>query len=340
MSSPKHWCTPGGTAPQRGLRTLTVTLLFGLMLGTSAWATELVDRIVAEVNDQIVSLSELNQAMAPYAAKIAVMGYSEDQRREMLRKLHDDMLQKLIDQKLTDQEAKRLKLSVSDKELDAAIDRVKSDNKIDGEDAFRKALAGEGLTPESYRARLKEQLLRNKLVNYEVKSKIVITREDVRAYYERNQGAVATERRVHLRHILLQVAESASATQKEEVRRRAEGLHAKLKAGADFGSLAREYSDSPGAAEGGELGWFSIGELALPVQQAIAGLKPGQFSAVLDTDSGFQIFLLAEAELPPEKPLEEVSSEIEEKLYREIVDRKFESWIESLRKRSHIKIAR
>lgn len=325
-------------AARRVLGVFLGALLGVPLLGVSARAAEVVDRIVAQVNDEVVSLSELSRAMAPYADKMAVMGYSEEQRRELLRKLREDTLQKLIDQKLSDQEAKRLKLSVSAKELDAAIERVKNENKITDDEAFRKALAGEGLTPESYRTRLSEQLLRNKLINYEVKSKIVITREDVRAYYERNQGMSATERRVHLRHILLSVAEGASGSQKNEARRRAEALHAKLKAGADFGALARESSDSSGAADGGELGWFRVEELAPEVRKAIEGLKAGQFSPVLDTDVGFQIFLLAEAELPPEKALEEVSSEIEDKLYREIVDRKFESWIEGLRKRSHIKI--
>ena len=130
----------------------------------------------------------------------------------------------------------------------------------------------------------------------------------------------------------------ADTIEKNEIRDKLEVVVAKLKAGDSFESLAREYSQSPIAKEGGNLGTFNAGSLSPQIQAALKNLKKGEYTPILDTDQGFQIFYVENILNDKVRTLEEASGEIREALYKEIVDREFEKWLQGLRKRSHIKI--
>ena len=317
-----------------------VVFLFAVVcftIGVGAEAAELVDRIVAVVNDDIVSLFELNQTLKPYAERIKGLGYSLDEEQKMLFKVRSDLLDQLIDQKLTDQEIKRYKISVSEEEINTSIERIKESSYLTDEQ-LRKALAGQGLTMEEYRERLKEQILRTKLVNREIKSKIVIAKEDIRSYYESNRDQYLGEKKYHLRSILMKVPPFADDAEKRAVFKKMASILEELKAGAPFEKMADEYSEASSITDGGDLGLFGIGDLSPPVRKALKDLKAGEYTPVIETDQGVQLFYVEEIVDTPGKSLEEVSSEIEQKLYNEIVDEKYRSWLENLRKQSHIKI--
>lgn len=309
---------------------------FGFPLITKAESAEIVDRIVAVVNDDIITLFELNRSFKPYAEKIRALGYPIDKERKMLFKVREDMLSRLIDQKIKDQEIKRFNITISEKEIDQTIERIKEANFYTDED-LRAALAKDGLTMEEYRKQMKEQILRKRLVNLKVTSKIVITKEDVKSYYENHSDKYGGEKKYHLRNIIMKVSPLVDEKEKLEVKTRMDEVLAKLKAGQSFETMAMTYSESL-ASEGGDLGLFGLYELLPQLQKAIKGIKAGEFTPVLDTEQGYQIFFVQEIVNTPEKPLEEVSPEIERILFNEIVDNKFQSWLEDLRKQSHIKI--
>ena len=138
-----------------------------------AKCAEVVDRIVAVVNDDIIILSELNQTLKPFAGRLKELGYSPEKERKMLFKVRSDILNQLIDQKLADQEIKRFNITVSEKEIDNAIERIKEASSYTDEE-LREELTVQGLGMEEYRESIKEQILRAKLINWEIKSKIVI----------------------------------------------------------------------------------------------------------------------------------------------------------------------
>ena len=149
-------------------------ILCSLVLSAGAVSAEVVDRIVAAVNDDVITLSELDKALSPYLQRIRKGQYPPEAQREMLFKLRQDLLNKMIDEKLTSQETERLHVSVDDREVDQHIEQIKSEHFLTDED-LRKSLAAEGFTMEEYRIRIKEQMLRIKLINIEVKSKIAVT---------------------------------------------------------------------------------------------------------------------------------------------------------------------
>ncbi len=305
----------------------------------SAGGSEVVDRIVAIVNDDIILLYDLNRLIKPYEERIKASGYSYEEERKMLFRVREDALNMLIDQKLADQEIKRYKISVSRQEIDKAIERMKEARFITDED-FREELSKQGVTLEEYHKNVKEQILREKLVNREVKSKIVVTTEDIKKYYESHIDEYAGEKSYHLRNIVMNVPEGADETEKLMILKKMEAVLSKLKQGESFEKFAKSYSDSPQAFEGGDLGLFKIDELSSQLQKVIKALEAGEFTDVLDYDKGYQILYVQEIKNTSGKSLEEATAEVSQKLYKEIVDKKYISWLEDLRSRSHIKIIR
>ena len=310
---------------------------FGFPLIAKAESAEVVDRIVAAVNDDIITLFELNRLFEPYAEKVRALGYSIDKERKMLFKVREDMLSRLIDQKIKDQEIKRFNITISEKEIDQTIERIKEANFYTDED-LRAALANDGLTMEEYRKQINEEILRTKLVNLKIKSKIVITEDDIKSYYENHQDKYGGKKKYHLRNIIMKVSPFADEKGKLEIKTKMDAILDKLNEGQSFETLAMTYSESFLAAEGGDLGLFGLDELSLQLQDTIKEMKTGEFTPVLDTDQGYQIFFIQEIVNTPGKSLEEVSPKIEKILYNEILEKKFLSWLEDLRKQSVIKI--
>jgi len=314
---------------------LLCTLNFYITPG--AEGAETVDRIVAIVNSDIVTLYELNQSLQPYAERIKKLGYSSNKEHKMLFKVREEIIKKLVDEKIENQQVKRFNIVVSDQEADNTIERIKEINYFTDEDV-RKGLKEEGLTMDEYRESLKKQLLRAKLVNREVKSKIVITNEDIKTYYDSHSEKYGGETKYHLRNILMRVDPLADATEKRRVKEEMEAVLAKIKDGEPFENMVAVYSESPLASEGGDLGLFALDKLSPALREAVKDLKAGELTPVLDTEHGYQLFLLQEVIQTPVKPLEKVTPEIEKILFDKIVNERFRAWLEELREHSYIKI--
>lgn len=301
-------------------------------------SSEVVDRVVAVVNEEIISLSELTEAVRPYADKIKSLGYSLEKEREMLFKVREDMLEQIITRKLTDQASKKYKLSVGEKEIDNTVERVKEANHYTDED-LRGALTKDNISMEEYRDKIKENIIRSKLLNIEVKSKIVITRDDIKSYYEKHKDMYQSEKQYHLKN-MVKKAGSLSAGDRKAAMSVMEDIYAGLKSGQPFDKVSQDYSGASYDIRSFDLGAFKSGELSQQIQDAIKGLMPGECTKALETEAGYQIIYIQNIEEKPGKSFDEAAPEIEEILFREIVDAKFLSWINELKQKSHIKISK
>ena len=321
------------------MRSLFFRLLMLLLVLT--WTipcqAELVDRIVAIVNDEVITLSELDAAVSPYTSQIQTAAYSPEEKQEMLFQVRRDILDRMIDRKLTEQKGKALGVSVSESEVDQRIERIKEEEFLT-EEALRKALADEGYTLEEYRKRIKSQLLGIKLINREVKSKVAITEDEIRAYYEDHGSAYTGQKKYHLRTILVRVNSWENRAAKTAAQDKIETIATKLRAGVPFEDLARRYSEDITAESGGDIGWFSIGELTKELRETVRWMEEGQVSPVLETEQGYQILKLEKIEGTTGKTLEEAKDEIQETIYRQMVERKYDDWLKDLRKDAYIKI--
>ena len=298
---------------------------------------ETVDRIVAVVNDDVITLNELNKVLKPYIQQIRTLGYLPEKEKQMIFKVRQSVLDRLIDEKIEDQEIKRAKIEISEHQIDQAIERIKESHYYTDED-LRTGLATEGMSMKEYRKQIKDQILRAKLVNLNVKSKIVITKEDIKAYYEKHLDQYGGKQKYHLRNIIMRAPELSDSDKRLEIKAKMDEIYEKLKAGQSFEDLAKKYSQSPAASDGGDLGLFEFDALSPKLQKALKNIKPGGFTPVLNTDQGFQIFFLQKIVKTSGKPLEAVSSEIENILYDKITDDKYRQWIEGLRKQAVIRI--
>jgi len=313
-------------------------VLFSMVSGAVAGHAEVVDRIVAIVDDDCITLSELNERLEPYIRKILEADHPPEVRRAILFKIRQDVLNKMIDETLTKQEADRLEVKVDDRKVDQQIERIKRENLLTDEE-LREVLTAEGHTLEEYRNRLKEQILRMTLINAEVKSKVAITDRDIRDYYEAHKADYEATEKYRLRTILIKVPSSASADEKEAALKRMESVVKALRSGAAFDKLARQYSEEEAtAAEGGDLGLFTLDELSAEFRKTVYAMSEGQVSPVLQTPEGYRILMVQEIEKKPGKRLKEASIEIHQKLYEKFVDEKYNAWLKALRDRSYVKI--
>lgn len=318
-------------------------VLFLFLFGLSSLLTpcriqaEVADRIVAVVNDDIITLAELNEAMKPYEQKILASGYTPERERQMLFKVREDILNQLIEQKLTDQEIARNKLTVSENEIDQTIERIKKANSLTDE-GFRAALAREGITMEEYRKKMKEQLLRANLLNKEVKSKIVITRQDVKKYYDDHPELYHASYTYHLETIVARPEASRSDISPAVCRKALEELLPLLREGKPFSEIVSTVSQPGMDIRQIDLGEYRLDVMASDIRDAVSKMKPGEYSAVIETDQGFQIFKVLNIIKGAGKSLEEATSEIENKLYKDALDETFNKWLRELRSKSLIKI--
>jgi peptidyl-prolyl cis-trans isomerase SurA len=311
--------------------------LFFAATATASAAAEVLDRIVAVVNEDIILLSELEERMGPFVQRVRQQGFDLDKERQMLFSVRNEMLNRLVDEKLTDQEIQRNDIQVDETEIDSTIERIKTANRFTDED-LRVFLEQDQMTMEQYREKIREQVLRTRLVNYQVKSKIVITEEEIRAYYDAHPEIYGGTRRYHLRNILVRVPDFAGDAEKQVLIEQMQQLRSRIDAGESFADLARSYSQSPAAEDGGDIGEFAKETLSPKIQAALDELAPGQATGVLDTDQGLQIFFVEAINRTEGKPLDSVREEIHQKLFADVVDKKFLSWLEDLRSQSHIKI--
>ncbi len=310
--------------------------LLGLVFCLPAKA-EVVDRIIAIVNDDIILQSEYEAFVKPIEKRIRQQVLPEEKQHKLIRQMRVQVLDQLIDKKLAEQQIKKLNIVVSEQEIDNSLERIKQANFYTDEELLQ-ILEQDGVTLQQYREEIKSQIERARLVSYEVRSKIVITDDDIKRYYEQNKDKYGGKVRLHLRHILMVVPPGADSYEQDQVLKRMQRVHRKLLQGEQFQELARLYSESPVAAEGGDLGLIDPQNLDESIKKAIESLKEGEFSSVLKTDQGYQIFYLEKRVTTDRKTLDMVRDEIRRTLYNRIVDKKYKQWLKELKARSHIHI--
>lgn len=313
--------------------------LGGLVVSPEAAAAEaaVVDRIVAVVNEDVITLYDIETLMRPLSQNIKAQRLPPEREMQAVAKLRDEMLSNLIDTKLTEQEVKRYNITVTEEEVENYIRQLKQ-RRSTTDEQLRALLAEQGMTLEDYRKEIKLQLQRTKLVNREVRSKVVITEADIKAYYEKNKAKYGGGTRYHLWNLFVKLPSQASPADREAAQDLLAEVLAELRRGRSFPEIVRLTTERASALQGSDLGLFRVEELTPQLREVVRGLKPGQFSAVIESDFGYQIVYIQEIQETASKPLAQVEAEIQDILFRERVDDRFSSWLSDLRKRSHIKI--
>ena len=311
-----------------------------LILATSLWlqpvlAAEICNRVVAVVNSDVITLYELNNRMKELTGVTPeeLMQKSE----AMYRDARQRILELLIDEKIAQAKIKELKIQVSEKQVDNYVERLKRDNQWTQEDLVA-GLEKEGLSYEKYREKIKRDIERAQLIEYEVRSKIIIRDEAIQKYYEEQKGTFGVAEKVQLAGIFLMRKNLKSEEEMRELYKKAQEISAKLKAGADFTQMARSYSEGPGANEGGDLGQFTVDHLEPGLKSVVEALPEGGISDPLVRPNGIQIIKVTKKQTGKIRSLEEMKDAIYGILYQEEVNRRYQNWIKELRENAYTRV--
>ncbi len=322
--------------------TVITLLTFSLLIfSADKGRAELVDRIVAIVNEDIITLSELNEESREIEEKIMLSVPYEDQT-EAIEEARETALNSLIDKKLIDQSAKEARVSVSDAEVDKALYDVRRKASM-SEEQFSNELTRAGFSLNTYRDNLRSQLLQRKIVKTDIRSKIVITDSMIKEYYD-NKYTVATKSD---EFYLLQIGvkwkkgEDDAATKKEKNKalNRIKRIHNLAVNGENFGSLAEEYSDFPSAQDKGDIGSFTLDDMGDAMRSAVSSLSNGEISKIIETPAGYQFFKLissAGGKAVTKAPLKDVEDDIKAKLFEQEMQAAFKEWVTELKNDAYI----
>jgi peptidyl-prolyl cis-trans isomerase SurA len=306
-----------------------ISCIAGLALISPGDGAILLDKVVAVVNSEVITWSELYKAME-FDASPAVKAMSEQERHKIFKQNETVFLENLIDMRLLLQEAKKANINASDDEVNKTMAAIREKYAMT-DAAFVDALMKEGFTMEAYKKKLSEQIIINRLVDFEVRSKIVVTEDDVNAHLAKNKEMAAGDEGYKIGHIFIRKNDDPG--QSEE---KARGIYERIKAGENFADAARKYSDDPSAKAGGDLGFVNKSDLSKEFLAALSKLKPGEVSEPFKTGNGMHIVLLESAKIYNNPA--ELKQAVRDKLLAEKFERDYKAWIKGLRQRSYVEI--
>jgi peptidyl-prolyl cis-trans isomerase SurA len=269
--------------------TWLAALLLLLPLPAAAQRVSLVDRIVAVVNKEVITQSELNEAISAAERQLKRQNIEAPPREVLERQL----LERLILDKAQLQLARDSGLRVDEPQLDRALQRVAEQNNMSVAE-FRGVLQRDGIPYAAFREDLREQILLSRLRERQVDDKIQVSDTEIDLFLEQSKLQSGTRAEYNISHVLVRVPEQASPESVEAARSKAEKARAEAGAGPDFARVAAGYSDAPDALQGGSLGWRSAERLPELFAEALAKLRPGEVSPVLRSSAGFHVLKLVE----------------------------------------------
>jgi peptidyl-prolyl cis-trans isomerase SurA len=312
--------------------TKAVILLFLSALPAVA-AAEVLDSLAAIVNDDLITTYDVDKE----ASLLLKEAEKKPAPAVPPAQIRTAALNQLIDRKLAEQKIRELDIKVSDEELRQAIDDVKKQNNFTQE-ALVSALQSQGISFDQYKAQLREQIERLRLMGQEVRAKVQVGDKEIRAYYEANLNHFSDEM-FQARHIFFVVNDKTAEADVKRIMATAMTVLQEARSGKDFSELAKKYSDDHlTAKEGGELGTFKKGEMLPEIENTVATMNPGDISDLVITPAGFHIIKLEKRFSKNARTFDEAKAEIEEILFRKKSEERYNQWLADLRQGAAIEI--
>lgn len=314
------------------------------LIGTEgpAWGAVLIDRVVAVVNREIITQSELDELA--HARKMEIEKELADRSNSSgspfgtAAEVQRDLLNETIEKKLILQEAKKRGVRITESELEMALRDIEGRNQFPSREAFQEAISRENLSWEKYLDDLKNQLTILKLMNREIDSNLALTDQEVQAYYDTRSDLFIVPDEIRLKQILFRLPPSAAPEAIDETRRKAEQVLKEAQGGGDFDRLVEQHSEGSERRQGGDLGSFKKGELTPEIDRVVFTLKPGTVSPLVQSAVGFHIFKVQNREGVRRQPLERVRKEVEERLIFEKREALRKKWLDEIWSRSFVDV--
>lgn len=286
--------------------------------------SEVVDRVVAIVNDDIITLKE-TERYVPIEKQGSFTSVNEYVRNIKLREKMDI----LIDDVLVRQQAKKLSIAVTDKDVETVLESIKKQHLI-SEEELKQQLAKEGVIYKDFLAGIKSNLLRTRVLGRLISPDVTVTENELKDYYNKHLDEFRDED-YRLKHIFF-------SPKRTDIQERAIAAYSQLKEGKPFETVAKEFSDDPSAEQGGDIGFVRKEDLIPEFKGAVHFLTPGGYSQILRTQYGLHILKLVEVKAGNTLPFETVKARIQAKIVQDQSEKRYKDFIEKLRKASYIEV--
>jgi len=296
----------------------------------------LIDRIVARVNDDVITLSQLQEDGLPLFERLRATFSGEELEAEV-RRAEREILEQLILKRLQLQYASQINLKASDNDVNAAVKDVLTRNNLT-EESLVEMLAREGLTIQDYKERVREQIILARLLTQAVRSRVSVDSREVDAYYQAHEEEFKQPDTARVRHIFFRIDPGADSSVIAATQRRATQVLQEARNGRDFESLAHQYSEDATAANGGDLGNIRRGQTVPAFEEVVFSLREGQISDVIRTPNGLHIVKVERSSQGSTRSLAEAREEVERRLLQEKMEARFREWTDDLRNKAFIEI--
>jgi peptidyl-prolyl cis-trans isomerase SurA len=290
------------------------------------------DRVVCVVNNDAITLFELEEAEAYYLYETKEQPPSGEARTA----LRDKLLQRIIENRLQLQQAEREKIIVDDVELNEQLADVMKKMNVKTEAELEQQFKRQGVTMEGIKKRIRDQLMVERIRRRRVNLRVTVTEQEIDRYLDQNREKLETGLHFEARHILFLPDPNRGEDGWEDAKRRAEDVYGRILAGGDFAELAKEFSQDGSGKDGGSLGALKRGELAADIETAILNLSPGETSAPFRSQVGYHLFKLDSKESMTGEGLSQARNQIRDILLREKLQVRLKEWLTEIRQRAII----
>ena len=312
------------------MRKAWALVLTGLLFGAAVPAAELVERVIARVNDRMITSSEFERRIV---AASHAPGAPTD-----VNQIKKDVLGDLIKEKLLEERARELSAGASDEEVESAVERVKRQYNLATDAEFDSALATSNMTREDLRKQIRQTIIIQKVIGRDVTSKLDISEDMLRLEYERQKEKLyKVPESAHVYEIVIKFAPNDPSAREKAVGR-IEEARAKVANGTPFADLAKEYSQGNAKDRGGDLGMVSKGELLPALDAAVFSDPPQEYPAAALMPSSVHLFRVTERKPGGYKPFADVSDDLKKRIGENLYDKRFNEYVEKLRREAYIKI--
>jgi peptidyl-prolyl cis-trans isomerase SurA len=302
----------------------------------TAARAEVIEEIVAQVNDKVIVLSEYRRSLDSIRGELQQQGASGLDLEARYKDQSVNALRELIDQQLLIQKAGDLSLN-ADTEVIKRLDEIRQNMKLESMEALEEAVSKQGLVYEDFKANMRDNILSQWVIQREVGGRVSIKPEEIRAHFEAHKDEFKRPEGVVLAQILVSTEEK-----KEEelpaLKTKAEEALGKARSGGNFAELAREYSDDATAQRGGEIGFIEKGSMSPELEAVVSKLNKGDVSDIITTRYGYMMLKLLDRSSGGEPQLSEVEGRVHEKLYLERVQPALREYLRELRTQNFIQV--
>lgn len=316
------------------IRIFLLTLFAGILMSlfstvSAAEAPETkTDENIAVVNKVPITKKDFEEELNRYQSQMAMRG--QPVSPDELNDLKTLAVQNLIGQELIIQECKKLKIKIDEKDVEEQIGKFRDHFKTD--DEFQKALSENQVTEKELRDKVERRLIAQKFIDTRISDKLTVTDSESKTFYDSHPEYFAQPAKIKASHILVKMSPDADDTTKAEARKKIKAVQEKLKKGEDFAELAKTHSEGPSNVQGGDLGYFSKGQMVKPFEDAAFAMKTGEISDVVETQFGLHLIKLTDKQEEGKTPYKDVKEKITEFLKQEKIGSELTAYIENLKK--------